>query len=422
MALSGTKRSRTGRRVGVVLGAVTAAGACGGKASLPDDQFAGGDGDGDDTMIGSTTQDDEHDDGDGPGPDDSGTGGGAMGFGGSPDNALGGGPGSTDPRACDEVCDEDEECVAYIDDTQCLSVCDVGTTFVLSTQNEVYELAARDCRILRGTLNITGEEITNLASLDSVRLVDGTVYLSGITQLSASEGLTGLEVILRSLIITASADLVDLSLFSSLWYVGQDLQVTGNERLENVRGLDGVRFGDGQLIIASNPSLQSLGGLDGMLTRNATSITNNAALEDIDGLSSLYDVDQTLVIASNPGLRTTHLSALEHIDGSFTFTGHDSVTEFSAPKLRVVTESAVIAGNPTLLTVNLEALEEVGSLIIADNQSLSSIGRLSALTSVEENMVVSGNTNLPQCEVDVIDARIHACAPCEQNDETAVCD
>ncbi len=79
-----------------------------------------------------------------------------------------------------------------------------------------------------------------------------------------------------------------------------------------------------------------------------------------------------------------------------------------------------ISGNPALLEIYLSSLSRAGDVNITTNEALTTLD-MSKFTGAD-SVAIAANTNLPQCEVDEIAARIGGCKSCMQNNLDATCD
>jgi len=123
-----------------------------------------------------------------------------------------------------------------------------------------------------GSLEITGNGVTSLVTLEALREVRGNLYISA-DQLPS---LAGLE---------------------SLTSVGGDLEIGYNEFLSSISSLQGLTAIGEDLAIIFNDQLSSLAGLEA-LTRigKSLSIRRNAILSSLSGLESLSQVGEDIDI------------------------------------------------------------------------------------------------------------------------------
>jgi hypothetical protein len=329
----------------------------------------------------------------GAGADSGGDGGAA---GGAPN---GGGLGADCDR--DDDCSEGRSCYG---DFGCAVVCEQEST-ELMTAEEVSQFAARACEVLSGSLRIHGSALTNVDGLESgsLRVVSGDLTLGESSALENVRGLRNLQRIGGSLVIQANEELRTLEGLEGLERLGSNsvsntIVLASNPLLESVAALGNVSRILAGLVVTSNAALPSLTGIDSMRATSNVLVANNAALTQLGGLQALEAVGM-VTIASNQAITSVQLPALETAE-TLAFTGLSQLTTISLPQLTTISASLTIAANPLLGT----------------------LGATDGWLAVE-SMTITDNASLPQCEVDLLDARLMACAgTCAMNDASATCD
>merc|ERR1711977_147504 len=126
-----------------------------------------------------------------------------------------------------------------------------------------------------GSLEITRNGVTSLATLETLREVRGNLYIYA-NQLTS---LAGLE---------------------SLTSVGGDLEIIHNDILSSLAGLEGLMTVGGNLGIEQQFRLASLAGLEGLTAIGKSLIilsTSNGILSSLSGLESLSQVGEDIDIA-----------------------------------------------------------------------------------------------------------------------------
>ena len=175
--------------------------------------------------------------------------------------------------------------------------------------------------------------------------------------------------------ITANDTLTNLSGLDNLTSIGGDLRINSNDGLTSLNGLsDSLTSIGGTLQIFNNDSLTSLSGLENLNSIEGwLQIIDNDALTSLSGLDSLdHTTLQHLRIEDNPNLSFCEIQPvcdfLEN-DGPATINGNapgcNSETEVEAACLAVPTEevfSAIDAislfPNPTIDIVYIEGTEQ----------------------------------------------------------------
>ncbi len=178
-------------------------------------------------------------------------------------------------------------------------------------------------------------------------------------------------------------DITSLNGLSDLVKVGGTLlEISFNDRLENLDGLESLTTIAGDLLINDNTALTNIDGLSSLssVTIDAVykiEILRNPALRNLDGLSSLTGLTGAMIIHLNDSLANIHgLANLESVGATL----H-------------------IAANHALADLNgLESLKRAGAMGIVNNASLADIRGLAKLESVDSWFEVSGNPVLADCQ------------------------
>lgn len=278
----------------------------------------------------------------------------------------------------------------------------------LSSQADV---DAFDCTDFAGHLTISGNNISSLAALSSLRTV-GSLDIFNNANLVNLHGLESLEVITGSsprggiLTITANAKLNDINGLSSLRAINaplfETISITNNPVLRNIDGLVSIKTLICGLTIADNARLENLDGLKNLTSIQAEDISsfnvavftieNNAALKNVNGLSSLT----TIRAGRNGGLYIKNNPLLTNIDGFSSLTSIDATTT-----------ALVIDNNTNLKNINgLKSLARIswgpaGLISINNNNKLENVDGLSSIKSLgiisSLTMTVTNNPMLARC-------------------------
>ncbi|MBN2070187.1 MAG: hypothetical protein JW814_01920 [Candidatus Krumholzibacteriota bacterium] len=236
--------------------------------------------------------------------------------------------------------------------------------------------------------------LIDLSGLSSLTSVGGRLEIYNNDALTNLTGLGGIITVGESLEITGNDLLVNLGGLSGLTTIGTFVEMINNASLNSISGLSNLTSIGGSLVIERNPVLTSLAGLeqitalgigeydigleisgDDALTNltgldNLASVTGgvqingNDLLASLDGLGALASVGEYISINGNPLLATlAHLTSL-----------------ISAPALLV--GSNYYGGNPSLSTIDIPTLESTGRLSVESNTGLVDLSGLSALANI----------------------------------------
>lgn len=265
------------------------------------------------------------------------------------------------------------------------------TNLILSSQAQVdsFAIIYPGCTEFDGNITISDTDttpITNLNALSQIKTLKGDLQITNNDELTNLEGLNNLKVA-YGLHIISNAALINLAGLDSLYYVSGELVVSNNASLLSLSGLNNLTQidSDGSIEIIDNASLLSLSGLNNLTWLDddcGIEIINNASLVSLSGLNSLtrLDEDGYIKIINNASL--VSLSGLD----SLVSVGEDGYIR--------------IAHNPSLISLaGLGSLEEIdeGSLYIHNNSALVSLTGLEKLDDVQK-IYIDGNSSLTTLE------------------------
>ena len=176
-----------------------------------------------------------------------------------------------------------------------------------------------------------------------------------------------------------------------------NMEVRDNDNLTN--------FGDlrldsilGNFIVAENPGLQDLLGLDSLRYIGGTfNVIGNFSIDDLAGLDSLQTIGGDLNIQSNTSMeRMSGLVALDSILGNFTLTNNSSLIDvLGLDSLNFILGDYNVAENPNLMSLPLTiALDSIGALNISGNGSLINLTGLESVRSIRGLVQIINNENL----------------------------
>jgi hypothetical protein len=162
------------------------------------------------------------------------------------------------------------------------------------------------CNIINGNVLIEGSDITNLDSLLSIEQIIGYLNIGGTNgnpNLISISGLENLSFVGEELVINNNSSLTTLNgiaesenamQLSDLESVGGNFEITNNNALLNLIGLEELTSVEGSMIISDNDELLSLTGIEDIDHSGITSITitNNPALSMCSVLSVCNYLDE----------------------------------------------------------------------------------------------------------------------------------
>ncbi len=226
-------------------------------------------------------------------------------------------------------------------------------TFIISlgTQAQIYsgdltlssqlEVDAFNYTEVTGNLTIEGGDITDLTPLLSLTSVGGILNISN------------------------NKVLVSLAGLSHLFSFGEGVTISGNDALINLTGLDGLYFPNGKNItITNNNSLTSLvrfRNLSSYYSQGEINISNNDALTSLEGLEHLYSLDGSLTIYNNNALTSFELNNLYYVHGNLTINNNNNLTSLKGLDNLSSVSGLVTVNNNNILN-SLEGLDNLYSI------------------------------------------------------------
>jgi hypothetical protein len=142
----------------------------------------------------------------------------------------------------------------------------------------------------------------NLHQIDTFLFLDtiGTLIISGIPNLKDLSCFSHVRHITRSCIIEKNAGLESLNGLYQLKSIGESLELKGNDKLINLKGLENLSHSGG-LTIRNQPMVRDLEGLDSLKWIHSLRLEQNEQLASIQQLEHLIsDSLKYIHITSNP--------------------------------------------------------------------------------------------------------------------------
>lgn len=233
--------------------------------------------------------------------------------------------------------------------------------------------------IISGDLRI--EAGANLAQLDCIKRVTGSVVIKSYTGDVTLANLTTIGKSLEALYSSATA--VSLPGLTSL---GENLFI----------------FDSTSLTSLELPKLTQIGGFIEMSENTALTKINASALTKVTGevyiklhskllevdLSSLQTAGSTLYFAENYVLETLDLSSLTDVGGKFSYTHNGGLSELNLPLLTTVGSHFVVWVEDALETLTIPSLTTVAGYVYVGENPLLETLEFSALTSVGDKFYI----------------------------------
>lgn len=287
-----------------------------------------------------------------------------------------------------------------------ISVID-GQLTIHALQDGELTLPALEC--VKNTLRIHNNTFQDLAGLQSLKHIGGSLHLLTNSELKHVDALSGVTTVTSLYIngnpllanlgglsnLTSVSDMIDVSYCGGLVTLAAlgniQTKLTGSlilhklDSLLSLTGLEGITEVN-VLKVSSNGLLSNLSGLGLIKVKSQIHVNKNGSLSSLQGLEGLSKIWNSLNITDNPLLES--LDALSNITGSvggsFTISNNTGLTGLQGLEgVEGVVGSFTLNNIPTIVTLGpLTNLATVGGIFTIS--SLSSLVDLSSLTSLEE--------------------------------------
>ncbi len=203
----------------------------------------------------------------------------------------------------------------------------------------------------------------------------------------------------------SGVDTDNVDWLACLGAVGGDLEISDNQHLADISGLEGLSSIGGSLLIHSNGPLNSLAGLANLSCLGGDiNINNTFALKNLNGLEGLTRIKGNVYLGFNDGLvSVSGLENIRMIEGNFTSAYNLNVTGLSGLRgLKALGGTFFIdhTGPVTSLS-GLDNLRTVGgdlNISTGDGSHLLSLEGLEGLTCVGGRVLISMNTALEKLD------------------------
>lgn len=228
---------------------------------------------------------------------------------------------------------------------------------------------------------INNDALTNLEGLNNLVSVCGILQISENNNLYNLEGLNNLTSLGGPISISSNSSLTSISALSNTAFSDNEdnwrfVEISGNDALINLEGLNSIDTIGDRLIIENNESLTSLSGLQNLkYISGEFMLDQNDALTNLEGLNNLNHIGDVFFITRNDAL--TNLEGLNNLTTlmhDFYIFSNNSLLSLSGINNLTDTKVIEINGNPILTDITALANVEsnfLGSLIIKYNPSLS---------------------------------------------------
>ena len=267
-------------------------------------------------------------------------------------------------------------------------------TFEYQWQIDNFVTDYPDCTEIQGVLRIKESysgDITNLNGLSQITKVKYLRILdnAALTSLEGLNNITSLTDGISSgqLYIINNSSLQNLNALANLQEVSSDIRILENPLLTSIEGLHNIsiRTSGLRISIEDNPSLSNILGLEGIIVARSLNISNNDLLTNLNGINNLTELTGGLGIIQNQNL--INLEGLNNLiyvgeQGVFIY-GNPSLETLNGLENLITIGDGYFSNNPAL--INIEALGNLTSSAnafgIAGSPLLTNLKGLENLTS-----------------------------------------
>ena len=256
-----------------------------------------------------------------------------------------------------------------------------GITFSTQSQIDSFLINHPGCTEIEGSVTISGNDITNLQGLQTIKMVHQWLDIIDNENLSGLEGLNQLDSIGHRLYISGNSSLISLEGLNSLRHIGWDFSFYDNHSVKNFMGLTSLKYIGGTFDPQVNDSLQNFNGLDSLNYIGDNFIAfDNPLLFDFSGLEALSEIGGLLWIRKNNLITSlSGLNGLEKIKGGLEIDLNENLIN--------------LEGITSLINVDVQ-------ISISDNASLIDISSLGDIElPIMSDFSIYLNPNLSECAI-----------------------
>lgn len=251
--------------------------------------------------------------------------------------------------------------------TTCLSG---GISFTSQDQINMFPVNYPQCTEILGpvTINdaITGN-IKNLDSLIQIQRIHGYLQISNNDSLISLNGLNNLLLVQGNLNVNSNEALVNLSGLDLVDTIGGYLQIYNNDALMAISSLNDLEWIGGFMSISENGGLENLSGFSNLNhVGDHISIYSNSSLEELNAFNVAMEVGAYINISNNPVLAALNAFNSDLVlSGSLQIYSNSMLSICDTPGicdyLLIPSNPATISGNATGCATRIEVEDECGN-------------------------------------------------------------
>src|SRR6187399_2558078 len=199
-----------------------------------------------------------------------------------------------------------------------------SATAIRCEAGEQSYMALAGCEEIVGDLHIDNSGATDLTELGGLRVIEGTLFISGNAELESLHGLERLHSA-REVVIVNNPNLRDLSALNGLEQV-ERISIAHNNRLQVISGMDRVEHL--QTLMIMHNGVTRVSGFNGLVSAGDVAVAENEKLIYMTGMKQLSFLEN-LTLEHNPRLAPTPgmFSSLNYVAENLSPAGCPGVTE-----------------------------------------------------------------------------------------------
>ena len=250
------------------------------------------------------------------------------------------------------------------------------------------------------SLNISDNKINSLSGLESVKIINGSLVIDNINDITDLNGLTNLSKL-------GSLELKNNEYFNNFYGISKIRYLTSSygglilENLPNIENFEELNITDiaGDLILSGDLGLSNLKGLNKISTVGTLKVTKTKKIDNLNELNGLRYITEgkSLEISYNNDLKNiSGLSNISSKNNSIRIFDNKGLNIFPTLKTDVISFISVI-DNSGLIDLSLKTTKPntiiKGKIEIIRNKDLKEISGLLTVTDIR-GLQVYGNENL----------------------------
>jgi PKD repeat protein len=251
--------------------------------------------------------------------------------------------------------------------------------------------------MVNGNLTIGNYMQSDLAGLESLKMITGNLRIESIPSLTSLSGLEQLVEVMNDVTFSLNSGLTSMQGLNNLRHVKGSMSITGNQNLQSVTGLENLLRVDKWLTISHQPLMDDFQGLQGLFTVGETFfITDLTGLTSLTGLETLEYIGEKMIIRNLTNLQNfDHLNSLQSVRRGLELALLPNITDLSAfENIEMSSPTSDLSVNYLNGLTSLAGLHnttQLRNVSVSNNPLLESFAGLNGLEEVHNEFTVNNN-------------------------------